>query len=194
MRPRRAVLYGSLLLASAVGAIAGVLVANSDHDGDEVIRLDADRPGVDVSIQPSRDLKAARLPEVSLGDVSGGTVALSDLLGTPLVVNFWYSTCPPCRRELPAFAQVEAALGDEVRFVGVNPVDAPAAAERFARSHGMTYANLLDPDGEMLSAIGITVFPTTLLVRADGTIAWQHAGAMTADQLLAAIDENLLAR
>lgn len=52
----------------------------------------------------------------------------------------------------------------------------------------MAYDNYLDPLGSLLSALGINAFPTTLFVRADGTIAEQHAGAMTADQLRAAIE------
>ena len=39
-----------------------------------------------------------------------------------MVVNLWYSTCPPCARELADFAAVEAEVGDDVRFVGVNPL------------------------------------------------------------------------
>lgn len=101
---------------------------------------------------------------------------------------------PAGRQELPAFAEVEASLAATVRFVGINPLDSADAAVDFAADRGMTYANLLDPDGEVLDALGVAVFPTTLLVRPDGTIASQHAGAMTAEQLRTAIDEHLLER
>ena len=40
-----------------------------------------------------------------------------------MVVNLWQSTCPPCARELPAFAAVDDEYGDRVRFVGIDDLD-----------------------------------------------------------------------
>ena len=56
-----------------------------------------------------------------------------------MVVNLWYSTCPPCARELTYFAAVEAELGDDVRFVGVNPLDDVDEMQQFAADRGVDY-------------------------------------------------------
>ena len=55
-----------------------------------------------------------------------------------MVVNLWYSTCPPCARELADFAAVDAEVGDDVRFVGVNPYDTATTMTRFAADRGVT--------------------------------------------------------
>ena len=54
-----------------------------------------------------------------------------------MVVNLWYSTCPPCARELADFAAVDAEVGDDVRFVGVNPYDTAPTMTRFAADRGV---------------------------------------------------------
>lgn len=130
-------------------------------------------------------------PDVELTDAADDPYRSSDLVGTPLVVNFWYSTCPPCRRELPDFAAVHDQIGDQVRFVGINPLDTADQAERFATRHGVTYETLYDRAGNLSEALAVTGFPTTVLVDADGTIAYQHTGALTADQLRQALVDTL---
>ncbi len=108
------------------------------------------------------------------------------------MLNIWYSTCVPCRDELPAFAEVHGELGDTVRFVGVNPRKDDADGDRFARDLGVRYELLRDPDGLLLIDAGISNFPSTLFVSADGTIVKLRSGAMNADTLRATINEELL--
>ncbi|HWL44235.1 MAG TPA: TlpA disulfide reductase family protein [Ilumatobacter sp.] len=130
-------------------------------------------------------------PDVELTDPAGGPYRSGGLVGTPLVVNFWYSTCPPCRRELPDFAAVHDQLGDQVRFVGINPLDTAEQAQRFAARYGVTYDTLFDRDGNLSEALAVTGFPTTVLADATGTIVYQHTGALTADQLREALADTL---
>ena len=60
-----------------------------------------------------------------------------------MVVNLWYSNCPPCARELTYFAAVEADVGDDIRFVGVNPLDDVDEMRRFAAERGVDYELLM---------------------------------------------------
>jgi thiol-disulfide isomerase/thioredoxin len=109
------------------------------------------------------------------------------LVGRPLVLNFWYSTCLPCRKEMPAFQQVHATEGDRVQIIGVNPLDGAGRARDFADQVGATYETVRDPDGRVTAALGVARFPTTVFVDQDGTILKTKAGALTADELEAAI-------
>ena len=62
-----------------------------------------------------------QLPDLELVDNDGDPVQLADLEGTPLVLNYWYSSCAPCKEELPAFATVAAefsAAGPPAVFAG----------------------------------------------------------------------------
>lgn len=112
----------------------------------------------------------AQLPAVDLTDAAGNVVPSESLVGEPLVVNFWYSTCPPCTKEMREFAAVHAERGDEVRFIGINPLDDGPSMVSFAAERGVTYELLRDELAEMQTELEITSFPVTLFVTSDGTI------------------------
>ena len=105
-------------------------------------------------------LPTDRLPAVTLDDAAGQPVTLqSD--GRPMVVNLWFSTCAPCAKELAEFAAVEADVGDDVRFVGVDPFDTSAAMTKFAADRGVTYELLRDPDESLGQALDVVAYPVT---------------------------------
>ena len=60
----------------------------------------------------NRDVDGEALPDVGLTGADGLEISASSLVGQPLVVNFWYSTCIPCKRELGEFAAVHREVGD----------------------------------------------------------------------------------
>jgi len=178
------------LVASAVAVFGGVWLAGAlddtaPIDGEFVL----DEPGIfsepTDGINP--DTSGILLPGVALTDVQGATVELSDYLGAPLVVNFWFSRCAPCRRELRDFATVHAELGDRIQFVGVDPFDTVEAMQRFAAERGVTYDLLLD-DGSLSDEIGIVGYPVTLFVSAEGRVLRQ-TGEIDAETLRATIEE-----
>ena len=136
------------------------------------------------------DVRGAPLPIVDVGDRDGNVVSSASFVGEPLVVNFWFSTCPPCARELPDFAEVHAELGDEVRFIGINPEDSVQAMERFAGERGVEYELFLDDTREFTDAIGAAAFPITLFVTPEGGIVSQ-TGAIDADELRTEIAQLL---
>jgi cytochrome c biogenesis protein CcmG, thiol:disulfide interchange protein DsbE len=122
-------------------------------------------------------------PRVELPGLHGGRVRLADLRGRPIVVNFWASWCPPCVAEMPDFERVHWRLGDRVAFLGVNQRDQPQAAEELARTTGVTYPLAVDPAGRSFDAFGGRGMPTSVLIRADGTVAEVFAGPLD-EQLL----------
>ena len=99
-----------------------------------------------------------------------------------MVVNLWYSTCPPCARELVDFAAVHEQLGDAVRFVGVNPLDSAAEMERFAADRGVDYELLRDPESALADQVGAVAYPVTLFVGRDGFLL-ERTGTLDADEL-----------
>jgi thiol-disulfide isomerase/thioredoxin len=99
-----------------------------------------------------------------------------------MVLNFWYSTCEPCRRELPAFAAAHEQQ-PEIQFIGVNMNDSVEIALAFAEKYGVTFPTLFDPSGEFISQLGIATAPTTLFVDATGNIVDQVSGEISAEKL-----------
>jgi thiol-disulfide isomerase/thioredoxin len=145
-----------------------------------LIRLSAGDEGGDVAVLPSVELIAA----------GEATVSTDDLLGEPLVVNFWYSACPPCANELKYFAAVHEQYGDRVRFVGVNAIDTVEEMTEFAAERGVAYELFQDPLAELQAGLRLTSFPTTLFVAADGSIV-ERTGVLDESGLEAEVLELL---
>jgi peroxiredoxin len=180
-------LFGSLAVATAVVIAVGAFAANQ---GDSVT-LTSDND-LSPSIGTNAAVTGRSLPNVDIQTLTGDAFSTADLVGRPLVLNFWYSTCAPCKRELPAFAAAHAEFGDEVRFVGVNASDLDKQSEEgFARERGVQYELLYDPNGELTTAIRVANFPQTLFIDANGTIV-QQTGELSADRLAALIRTKLL--
>ncbi len=132
------------------------------------------------------------LPDVELVGLKETAVNTSSWVGEPLVINFWFSTCIPCATELIDFAEVDAARGDQVRFVGVNPIDTPEAMVAFAGERGVTYDLFRDELAKFQEELRVAQFPATYFVASDGTIV-DSAGVLNADELNQQIDKLLTA-
>jgi thiol-disulfide isomerase/thioredoxin len=185
-------LFASLALATAVVVVVAVAVASRPDSGN----LDDATLTSSNDLSPSIGTNAAvtghTVAQVNVQTVDGDAYPTSELKGRPVVINLWYSTCAPCKRELPAFAAAQRMFGDTVRFVGINSSGLEASSEeKFARDHGVQYELFYDPNGEFTSAMRITNFPQTLLVNGNGTIVDQ-TGELTADQLEQLIRTKLL--
>jgi thiol-disulfide isomerase/thioredoxin len=175
-RPRAGGLsWVGVVLALAVLAVAALVVAG------RLVGQPSTTAGVVVEGVAAVGRPA---PRVELPGLRGGRVRLADLRGRPVVLNFWASWCPPCLAEMPEFERVHRRLGDRVAFLGVNQRDQAQAAERLARASGVIYPLATDPAGRAFDAFGGLGMPTTVFIRADGTVAEIVAGQL---------DERLLA-
>lgn len=194
VRPR--LLLASLVIALVAAVAVGALLSSSGNDDTAPVTDDVvlDRPGEfqEPTIATNAPVRGTPLPHVDVLTTSGDTLSTASLVGAPMVLNVWFADCPPCRRELPAFAAAHTTFGDRVRFVGVNPRDDAARARSFAEERGVRYETYLDPDGQFLAAAGIATFPSTLLVDASGTIVVQRAGEVTQQELEALITQWLV--
>jgi thiol-disulfide isomerase/thioredoxin len=141
------------------------------------------RQPVDETSRPPGVLASpVPLPQIEMLDARGLPVSSGDLIGTPAVINVWFSTCPPCARELADFAEVHREVGDQIRFVGVNPFDSVEVMQRFAAERGVAYEQWRDPESAFIDAIATTAFPRTLFVNAAGFVV-ADTGVLTADEL-----------
>ena len=136
-------------------------------------------------------LIGSKLPAINLENVDGQEVSTQSLLNKPLVINVWYSTCEPCRRELPALAKADMQYRDQVRFVGVNIKDSATVAREFASQYGVKFELLLDKNGQFISQLGIATAPVTLAIDQRGVIVGQKAGEISASELDELVKELL---
>lgn len=117
----------------------------------------------------------------------------SEHRGEVLVLNVWYASCPPCRKEAPDLQAIhEEYLEQGVAFLGVNVRDAAGPAQAFETSYGITYPSLPDPDAEIMYAlrgqVAPNAVPSTLVVDREGRVAARISGAADPSVLRAMID------
>lgn len=170
---------------AAIAAIVGVLWLGGAFDSGPATdgSFELVEPGVfsEPTTAPLTDLTGDRLPTIDLVDAEAAVVRLHEHRGTPMVLNLWYSTCPPCARELADFAEVHREVGDRVRFVGIDPRDTPEEMIAFAEARGVEYELLLD-DGGWVTEMNVIAYPTTLFVDANGLVVRQE-GVLTDGEL-----------
>lgn len=179
---RRLLLSAAVILVVSIAG--GWLLSRAGDDSstnEGVVVLSPGSTYQDPTIGTNAPNTGKQLPVVELESLDGEPVSFGEPTGEPLLVNFWYSTCEPCKREMPALVAAREKYGIDI--VGVNPRDSAEAARDFADEYGITYPLLRDPNGLSLAALGIGTFPMTYFVSGDGTILQQHAGEITADQL-----------
>jgi cytochrome c biogenesis protein CcmG/thiol:disulfide interchange protein DsbE len=130
-------------------------------------------------------------PDFSLVDLDGNAVRLSDLRGSPVLVNFWASWCAPCVEEFPLLrdAATEHAA-DGLVVVGIVYQDRSEAARAFMARLDATWPAAMDPGGIVAEHYGIYGPPETFFIDRDGIITARQIGGLTAtdlDRKLAAI-------
>ena len=117
-------------------------------------------------------------PQVVGFDAAGKPLLLGALRGQAVAINFWASWCEPCREEMPSLAQLARAHTGKLRVLAVNYKESPAAVAQFAATTGLELPTLRDPDGALARAWGVRVFPSTVLIGADGQVRSVVRGAL----------------
>lgn len=129
-------------------------------------------------------------PDVTVWGLDGEPIALSDLRGKPVVLNFWATWCVPCRMEMPILQQAHDEYGDEVMILGVD-VDEPVAdVEAYLQELGIDFPIAIDRKAAAARLFRSRALPMTFFIDADGVVQERHRGALRSpDQLAALVDK-----
>jgi cytochrome c biogenesis protein CcmG/thiol:disulfide interchange protein DsbE len=120
------------------------------------------------------------LPEY---DLARYEALIDELRGTPVVVNFWGSWCPPCRGEAPELARSAREFEGEVQFLGVDILDHRQPARDFILEFRWEYPSIFDPRAEIRDGLGYVGQPITLIYDTTGELAFEWVGPVNADLL-----------
>lgn len=121
-----------------------------------------------------------KMPELSVTTTKGETLQLSQLLQEKklVVLNFWFCDCIWCIREFPVMEVSYQRFREDVEILALNPYDGAADIDTFQKEHSLTM-----PMGrcsqELAYALGVSGYPTSVIIDREGTVCLIHPGAIT---------------
>lgn len=119
-------------------------------------------------------------PEFEVTQLDGTVFTLSDHVGQRAVVlNFFATWCVPCRTEMPElerYARMQAS--EPFVLLGIDAEEKRETVEEFIAEIGTTFPVAIDSSGDVLEQFGVTAFPTTIVIGADGRIELYEVGAI----------------
>ncbi len=121
----------------------------------------------------------AAAPEFVLPDLAGQQVSLASLRGKPVLLNFWATWCPPCRRELPDLQALSESQKGCLSVVGVALDETPAPQiAAFTKEHGIKYPVLIGND-QIGSDYAVSTIPHSVLLDAQGREVTHYEGVIS---------------
>lgn len=134
------------------------------------------------SAQPERkgESVALGLPAVNfeLATLGGETLALNQMRGKPVIINFWATWCPPCREEMPLFQKYYEEKSPDLMVLGINVMEPAHLIQPYVNEMGITFPIVLDEKGEVEAHYLVRGLPTTFFLDAEGVVRAQHIGLL----------------
>ena len=129
-------------------------------------------------------------PDFTLSTTTGANITLSDLGGTPVVLNFWSISCAYCRQQLPYLENVAQQSEGEIEVIAVNMADSAARTQTFFDDYEPTMIVALDENRATFVNYcqnfdnSRAYIPFTLFVDSEGMVQYKKIGAFASEEAL----------
>jgi thiol-disulfide isomerase/thioredoxin len=144
--------------------------------------------------EPSTGLKTlafAKAPPDFGFDIGDGPKHLRDLVGRPVVLNFWATWCEPCRDELDSLVKMRETYGTSVVLLTIAS-QPRGVARSYLDEHLLGVLPLIEDDEKKVStAYSVGPIPATVILKSDGTVAKVFIGEFHWKDLQSAVDAVL---
>ena len=116
-------------------------------------------------------------PGFDLKDPDGRTQRLTDHQGQPVILNFWATWCPPCRKEMPSIERAHEEIADEgIAVMAINVGEDAETIKRFLEDQPVGFALPMDLDMELVQRYPVKGLPTTFVIAPDGRLVYVATG------------------
>jgi peroxiredoxin len=151
----------------------------------EHMQVSMDSPQFTAAMQKLEDEDRQRNEvNFTLTDLNGKSWTLKDLKGKVVMLNFWATWCPPCRKEMPDLESLYRQFESQgFVILGISDDD-PDKVRAFVQKQGTTYPVLLDAGSKVTHALNVSGIPKTFIYAREGTIAAQSIDMRTRKQFL----------
>jgi len=161
-----------------------LLKQRRDDEGVQALKAFLDVAGPSSDAEDARRLidnpRRARenfAPDFSIGTLEGKTLALEDLKGKTVVLDFWGTWCAPCVKATPDLVRLNKKLASQpFVMVGISSDKDDLKWRAFIRKYNMDWPQSLD-DGSMQRLFNVSVFPTYIVLDGEGIVRFRHSGA-----------------
>lgn len=161
------------------GGLAMILVPRS---GAETGNLPQESAPEYESVTPIEVDFAA--PELTLTNLQGQTVSLSDYRGQMMLLNNWAFWCPPCTAELPVLQEYyDAHRHQNFLVIGVEAGDEPVDVEYHVNLYKLTFPIWVDPKNDALRAFNNPSLPNSYVIDAEGRVRLAWSGPIDRQML-----------
>jgi len=119
--------------------------------------------------------------------INGGEFNSEEFIGMPLVINFWYPSCPPCAKELPTLVKFDNQDEYKVKFLGIvhnSLVDKKEDSIRLIDKFNIKYQNIYDENGDLVNDFNVLGFPTTLFFDKNHKLSKKWTGYLDEENLI----------
>ncbi len=108
---------------------------------------------------------------------------MDELLGKPVVLNFWAGQCPPCRAEMPDLQKFYDGFKDDVTLLGIDVgqftgLGTRRDARNLLKELDITYPAGYTNDGSVVRKYEVLGMPTTVFINPDGTVFETWSGGL----------------
>jgi peroxiredoxin len=146
-------------------------------------RLDSPQFDAAMKVLEEND-RARERANFTLKDLDGNTWTLQNLQGKVVLVNFWATWCPPCRKEMPDLDELSTELKAKGLVVLAISNEEPQKVRAFAAEHRYRFPLLLDTDGNVSKHFRVEGIPKTFIYNRDGRLAAQSIDMRTRGQFM----------